>query len=194
MGVNTGASVAAAKPKVGGGLYYAAAGATLPVDASAALDAAFKPLGPISEDGVQPGRDTSVDKVKEWDGSTLAQLLTDESRSFVVKLYGVFDEDVQGFVNGPANVAVTPAVPGTSGKKITVLDKGGKPAQAVIVIDMLYGGKKMRKVIPLADSVITGEDPYVGGGLTGYEVTIEALKDESGTRVYEYYEDAVPAA
>ncbi len=194
MGVNTGISVAAAKPKVGGGIYRAPLGTALPTDATTALAADYKALGPISNDGIKPSRDTSVEKVKEWDGTTLAQLLTDESRSFEIKFYGIFDEDVQKFLYGEANVTVTAAVPGTSGKKIDVLDKGGKPDQCVLVIEMQFNGKKMRKVVPVADSVITDEEPYQGGALMGYTATVEALKDASSNRVYEYNEDVTPAA
>lgn len=191
MGVNNGSKAAAAKPKVGGGLYYAPLGTALPTDTSTALAAAFKALGPISEDGVQPSRDTSVEKVKEWDGSTLAQLLTDESRSFEIKLYGVHDSDVLAYLFG-ANATIT--APGAGvGTKIAVLDKGGKPANAVLVIEMVYGGVSMRKVIPVADAVITAEEPYAAGGLMAYTITVEALKDATGTRVYEYsqLDDAV---
>lgn len=194
MGVNTGTNVAAAKPKVGGGIYFAPLGTALPTDATTALAGTFIALGPVSEDGVQPSRDTNVDKIKEWDGSTLAQLLTDESRSFEIKFYGVFDADVQKFLYGTSNVTVTAAVPGTSGTKLAVLDKGGKPDQCVLVLEMLFGGKTMRKVIPIADCVVTDEEPYQGSALMGYTLTVEALKDTSSVRVYEYYQAETPSA
>ena len=186
MGANTGASVASAKPKAGGGIYYAPLGTTLPTDATTALDTAFKALGPISEDGVQPSRETSIEKVKEWDGSTLAALLTDESRTFDVTFYGVFDQDVQTFLHGSANVTATAEVPDTTAASLAVLDKGGKPGNVVLVLEMQYQGKPMRKVVPVADYSVTGENPYAGSGLMGYTVTVEALKDSSGVRVYEY--------
>lgn len=191
MAVNNGAMTAAFAPKVGGGVYYAPGTPTLPVDASTALNAAFKALGPISQDGIKPSRDTSVDKVKEWDGSTLASLLSDESRSFEFLMYGAYDEDVLSFVYGAANVSVTAAT-ASVGTKIAVTDKGGKPANGSLVFEMVYGGKKKRIVVPVADSVITGEEPYVKGGLTGYTVTVEALKNASGVRVYEYLENDNP--
>ncbi len=192
MGVNTGVSVAASKPKVGGGMYYAPLGTVLPTDGSTALSASFKALGPISEDGVTPTRETNIEKIKEWDGSTLASLLSDESRSFEVVLYGVHDSDVNAYLFG-ANATVTAATVST-GKKTAILDKGGKPANAVLVFEMVHGAGKHRAIVPVADAVITAEAPWGTSGLKAYTLTIEAIKDASGTRVYEYLDDGIFSA
>ena len=45
-------NVTTAKPKIDGAIYSAPKGTTLPIDAKTALDAAFKPLGYVSEDGL----------------------------------------------------------------------------------------------------------------------------------------------
>ena len=188
MGINDGSKVAAAKPKVGGGLYWAPLGTALPTDSSTALNAAFKCMGPISEEGVRPSRDTSVEKVKEWDGSTLATLLSEESRAFEVTLYGVHDVDVLKFLFDSVNVVVTAAA-GAVGTKLAVTDKGGKPEKGVLVLEMTH-----RKVVPVADPTITDEGAYVKGELRSYTVEVEALKDSAGAFSYEYTElDDAPA-
>lgn len=187
MGANTGARVASSKPKTGGGMYYAPLGTALPTDASTALPVAFKALGPISEDGVQPSRDTNIEKIKEWDGTTLASLLTDESRSFEIKLYGVHDTDVNAYLFGADAVVTAPAA--GVGTKIAISDKGGKPANAVLVFDMKHGAKLHRAIVPVADAVITGEEPWAATGLKAYTLTVEALKNASGVRVIEYFQD-----
>lgn len=187
MGINNGSRVAAAKPKVGGGMYWAPLTTALPTDATTALAEEFVCLGPISDEGVKPTRDTSVEKVKEWDGSTLATLLTDENRMFEVKLYGVHDEDVQKFLHGAGNVAVT-APTALAGTKLAITDKGGKPEKGVLVLEMVHQGIKQRKVVPVADPTVTGEEDYKAGGLRGYTVQVEALKDAAGAFSYEYDE------
>ena len=186
-------NVAAAKPKVGGGVYRAPLGTTLPTDAETPLDAACIPLGYISDAGLTPTRDTSVDKVKAWGGDIVAALLTDESRSFEFTLLEVFSGDVQKFVHGDANVTVTAATP-TEGTKIAVVDKGGKPEQQVLIFEMRHGAKSRRVIVPLADPTITGEEPWTDGGLSAYTVTVEALKDESGARVLEFLSNDDKAA
>lgn len=187
MGINDGSRVAAAKPKIGGSMYWAPLGTALPTDASTVLNVAFKCLGPISEEGVRPSRDTSVEKIKEWDGSTLATLLSEESRAFEVTLYGVHDPDVLKFLFETANVTVT-APAGAVGTKIAVTDKGGKPSKGVLVLEMTHGGVKQRKVVPVADPTVTDEAPYVKGDLRSYTVEVEALKDSAGAFSYEYAE------
>lgn len=188
MGAPSTRNVAANKPGISGGVFYAPLNTALPTDATTALAVTYKALGYISDSGITPTRDTSVEKVKAWGGDVVAALLSDESRSFEFTLLEVFSADVQQFVHGSANAVVTaPTV--SAGTKIAVTDKGGKPDQAVIVFEMRHGDKKRRVVVPVADPVVTGEEAYTDNGLTAYTITVEALKNVSGVRVYEYLEN-----
>lgn len=181
-------NVAAAKPYAGGGVYRAPLGTALPIDASTALAAAYVPLGYISDDGIQPTRDISVEKIKAFGGDVVAALLSDESRSFQFTLLEVFAQAVNEFVYGVANVTTTPAT-ASVGTKLAVQDKGGKPDQQVLVFDLKHGAKRRRVVVPVADPTISDEEPYVDGSLSAYQVTVEALKNASGVRVYDYLEN-----
>lgn len=183
-------NVGARKPMVGGGVYYVAGSTPLPTDASTELpaDILAGALGYISEDGIQPNRETNVEKIKAWGGDIVAALLEDESAAFEFTLLEVFSENVNKFVYGKDNVNITPATEST-GTKVDVLDKGGKPEQGVLVFDMRHGSKRERVVVPVADPVVTGEEPWVDGSLTAYTVEVEAIKDASGTRVYRYLEN-----
>ena len=178
-------NVAAAKPFAGGGIYWAPLSTALPTDEATALPAAFKPLGFVSEDGVQPTRDTSIEKIKAWGGDIVAALLADESRSFEFTLLEVFHEEVLKFVYGAENVTIT-APTASVGTKYAVTDKGGKRDNVLLVFDMRHGSKRRRLVVPIADYNLTGEQPYVDNALTAYTVTVEAIKDSSGVRVYDY--------
>ena len=59
MDKNNAQNVTTGKPKIGGAIFRAPLGSTLPTDAVTALDAAFKNMGYISEDGVRSEEHTS---------------------------------------------------------------------------------------------------------------------------------------
>lgn len=59
-------NVSTGKPKVGGAVFTAITGSTLPTDATTALDAAFKSLGYCSEDGVTNSSGISTENIKAW--------------------------------------------------------------------------------------------------------------------------------
>lgn len=192
MGAPSARNVAAAKPKVGGGVYKLPLGSPLPTDATTALDASAVALGYVSEDGIQPSNETSVEQIKAWGGDIVAALATDSTREFEFTLIGLFDADVQKFINGDENVTVA-GDGSTTPETIAVQDKAQKIDNCILVFEMFHGDKTRRVVVPYADSVVSGEEPWVDGSLTAYTVTTTALKDDSGVRVYDYMEKSLNA-
>lgn len=185
----TAANVAAASPLVSGGILAAPKGTALPTDETTALNAAFKAFGYASESGLEPSGDGASRKdIKAWGGDVVASVLESKSiRKFKFTLTEVFNADVAKTVFGAANVTVTAAVPGTSGTKLAIQDKGDEPAEQEYVFDMFYGGKKMRIVVPNGQLVVTAESPMVDTDLMGYECEITCLPDASGVRTYRYF-------
>lgn len=178
----------------GGAVHYAPLGTTLPTDATTALDASFVGLGLVTEDGLQPTRDVSTDKPKDWNGDVIALLKTDDSKSFVFTLVEVFSDAVQKFLYGSDNVSVTAAT-SSEGTQIAVQDKAVDIDDCVLVFDLKYKDKKRRIVVPVANCVNTAEGQANVSNLSSYEITAEATKDDSGVRVYDYLQnDDVAAA
>lgn len=176
---------------VTGGVLAGPLGSTVPTTASAAIDAAIKPLGYVSEDGLEPQGERTVNAIKDWNADIIAQLQTEHSVRFGLTLYAAWDEDVLAEVFGAGNLTVTPATP-TTGKLITVTETGSVLPNRVWIFDMKTGDKKLRIVLPNAKVSETTERAFVAGELAGFQVTVEAFKDDAGIKAYRYYDDGVP--
>lgn len=180
-------NVAAASPVATGGLLIAPAGTALPTDATTTPNAAFVPLGYVSDEGVTDGSDAaSIDDIFAWGGDNVASLQSTGSvQRYAFKLIEWFNTDAAKFLYGTSNVTIT-APTGGVGTKLAILDKGAEIAACEAILDMKFKNKKMRIVIPSAVPQVTGRDPLVHTGLAAAEVTITCLKDGSGNRQYIY--------
>ena len=178
---NTASNVTAGKPKIGGAIYAADAGTTLPTDASTALAAAFKCLGYVSEDGVKNSNSPNSQNVKAWGGDIVMNLLTEKPDNFSFTLIEALNLEVLKFVYGSSNVS------GTLATGITVQANSAIPEAHVIVIDMiLTDGALKRVVMPCAYISGVGEITYKDDAAVGYETTVLCPPDASGNTHYEY--------
>ena len=100
------ANVSAGKPKVSGAVYRAALGSTLPTDATTSLDAAFKELGYVSEDGVSNNNSPSSDNVKAWGGATVLVLQNEKTDEWTLTLIEALNENVLKTIYGDSKVTV----------------------------------------------------------------------------------------
>lgn len=175
---------------VTGGVLAGPLGSTLPTTVAASIDAAIKPLGYVSEDGLESQGERSVEKIKDWNADIIAQLQTEHSVRFGLTLYAVWDSDVCKEVFGTDNITVTPATP-SSGRLITVRETGSTLPNRVWIFDMKNGDKKLRIVLPNAKISEVGENKFAAGELAGFKITVEAFKDDAGVKAYRYLDDGV---
>ena len=181
MANNNVANVTAGKPKIGGAIYRAPIGTTLPTDASTALDAAFENMGFVSEDGVTNSNSMESDELKAWGGDTVLNPQTAKTDTFKYKLIEALNVEVLKYVYGDDNVS------GTLATGITITANSEDQAEQVIVIEMaLKGGVIKRVVIPNGKVTEVGDIVYQDGDAVGYETTLTALPDTSGNTHYEY--------
>ena len=96
-----------AKPKVGGAIYSAPTGTALPTDATSALNAAFKCLGYVSDDGIQNSDERKTDDIKAWGGDIINSVQKEKTDTFKYTLAEVLNVDVLKEVYGDANVTGT---------------------------------------------------------------------------------------
>lgn len=172
--------VVAGKPKVGGAIWSAPLGTALPTDATTALNAAFKDLGYVSDDGLTNELTTDTEEIKAWGGDTVLTAQTGTSDTFTYKLIESLNIEVLKEVYGASNVTGTLA----TGIKISVNSK--EKIDHVIVVETAVRDKFKRIVLPTAKIKEMAEITYVDGDPVGYEVTVQALPDSNGNTHYEY--------
>lgn len=179
------AKVSAAKPGVGGGIWSAAAGSTLPTDATTALDNAFSSLGYVSDAGVSRSTSLSSTVVNAWGGDVVAVLQAKKTETFKFQLIEASNIGVLGLVFGEAT--------GTLSAGITVKSKADiSTPRAFVIQTILADNVTQRIVIPSAVVTNVGDVVYKDDQPIGFELTLTAIADSSGVTVYEYQKTITP--
>lgn len=174
MGLNNASNVSAGKPAIGGAIFIAPLGSTLPTTATETLDAAFENVGYISEDGYTNSNSPETDGIKAWGGDTVYDALTDKADTFQFAMIEAGNTVVLKAVYGDDNVT------GDLEKGITVRANSKESMEKALVIDtVLRGSILKRTVIPRAQLTEVGDITYTDDELVAYETTFSAHPDES---------------
>ena len=178
--MNDSSKVSFGKPKATGALFVAPKGTALPTNASASLDAAFKGLGYISEEGLVNNTETDVEDTFAWGGdkvlsgqTTYAEMFTFnliETNIEVAKLY--YGED-----------AVT-----VDGENITIKANGKPLPEIVFVAELVMTGGRVKRIVVERGQIVdrSGEITYVDGEPIAYPITLTAFPDSDGNTHTEY--------
>ncbi len=173
------ANVSAVKPAVGGGVWIAPEGTTLPTDASTALASAWKSLGYIDENGVTRGIEKDTTTVNAWGGDVVAVLSNKKTETFQFKCIEPDNLDVLGLTFGSATGALATG--------ITVQSTAAQDtAHAMVISTLLKDGIKQRICIPSAVVTAVGNVQYVDNAVLGFDLTLTAIADSNGVTAYEY--------
>lgn len=167
--MSTQSNVSTGKPKIGGAIYRAPLGTTLPTDATTTLNAAFKCLGYVSEDGLTNTNTASTEQIKAWGGDIVAQPQTEKPDTFVATFIEAMNEDVLKATYGDDNVS------GTLSTGITVHANSKELPNSAWVVDMVLGKNLKRIVIANGQVTEVGDIEYKDDSVIGYPLTITAF-------------------
>ena len=178
--------VTAAKPGVGGAVYVAPLGTSLPTDATTALAGTYKAVGYNTEDGVTRAVDQDTEVVKAWGGDTVLVLENGRTETFQFSMLDAHSVDALKIYNGDANVSGSTLASG-----ISVVSNNKEKGAHVYVIDMIEAGNTLHRIV-IPNGVVTElEDiTYVDNAAVAYGVTITAVADSSGNSSYDYFKTA----
>ena len=155
------------KPMASGMVYVAPAGTELPTDATTALDAAYKNVGFISEDGVTNGADTDTTTVNDAGGVTVINEISSYAETYQFAMLETAAAAL-GVRFETANVKV-------DGDNLTVDHKMPTGESKVYVFEILMTGNRVKRIV-VPDGTVTeyGDTQYHAGDAIVYDVTIAA--------------------
>ena len=180
---NTATNVSTGKPNISGAVYVAPMTATLPTDATTALDAAFVCLGYVSEDGLENNNELDVSEIKAWGGNIVYRSLNGLDDTFSLSLIESENVDVLMNVYGDANVTVD------ANDNVTINIVAEDPQEKIWVFELaMRGGRAKRIVIP--DGAVTARETitYNDSDAVAYGITVSAYPDSTGKTHVEYLE------
>lgn len=184
--MNDADNVSFGKPKSTGAVYVAPAGTALPTNGHVALNAAFKGLGYVSEDGLVNGVETDTEEVNAWGGDLVLVGQTTFKEMFTVNLIETNVEALKVYY-GAGNVVEE------GNGSITVTQTNEMLPRVSVVFELVMtGGRIKRIVVPnaqIADR--SGEITYVDGEAIAYPAVFVAYPDENGDTHTEYIATAL---
>lgn len=181
---NNAKNVSTGKPKIGGSVFKAPLGTSLPTNATSTLASAFKEMGYISEDGVSNEKTRDSAEIKAWGGDIVLEPQTGKTDNFKMTFIESTNIEVLKAVHGDSNVTGSALDSGVS-----VKENSKELEYASWVIEMILNDNVLKRiVIPSGKIKDVAEVNYKDDSAIGYECTIGTTPDSNGNTHYEYFQ------
>ena len=169
---NRKSNVSLGKPLAKGCVYIAPSGTALPTDATGALDAAFKCVGYVSEDGITNAADTDNTEVKDMGGVTVLKEISSYGETYQFAMLEL-NENSAKLRYGSENVTTN------SDGSLRIDHAMPQSESFVVVVEILLTGNKVKRII-IADATVSeyGDITYSSGDAITYDVTLAANPSE----------------
>lgn len=174
------------KVAVTGAVYVGTDAAAAPTSATSILGTGWRSVGYISEDGVVEANTQDSNEIIAWQNSDVVRKTI--TRSEVTYQFTMIEtnEASLGLFYGRT-------IDGGTDTSHTI--GGASTTRLPIIIDIVDGGKVVRRYAPDAEVTERGEVTFAAGDALGYQVTLTAYPDATlGGSVEAFYQDAIPAA
>lgn len=184
---NSQANVSAGKGVKGGYIFSAPVGTALPTDVKTPLDAAFKVLGFISEDGYAETVEEDSDDIVDMNGDLIDSAGSKRVESAKVT-FAEIKADTLRRQYGDANVVDKDGL-------ITVKhNSDSHPTFAYVLELVLKNGRRWRKVVPEGQSAELDDLTIASSELCARAITLKYLTDAEGNTCYDYIESTETSA
>jgi hypothetical protein len=161
-----------------GAVYAAPLGTTAPTDYATALNAAFKDLGYLGEDGVSITPNEASKKLKAWqNGQTVKTIRKGEDITVAFELIELRSEDAQKAYWGEG------ATVASGGLTVTVTDLSGS-TPIMLVVEAHDGDVGTRYFFPKATLSERGTISLLSDNYQAMPVTFECAKDGFFSKVW----------
>lgn len=166
-----------------GGIFTGPATSTVPANHAAAvtptlkatlLAAGFREGGYVSKDGVTQSIGSTITRIVAWGGDVVRVVKTEENVTYKYKLIERNEATLKEYYGEDATA-----------QEVQLRGEQPQPRRRVIVVR----DGNVWAVIVIPHSIVTerGDIQYYGEDAEGYEVTVEALPDDSGVKAYIYF-------
>lgn len=166
-------------PKAEGAIFRAPLGTTLPTDAATALDAAYKPMGYVTEDGMTESESRSYDSIKEWGLNVVDEGQTEYGLTYTFTLMETNENALKARF-GAENVTVT-------GDSIHIKRNAKEMEYGIWVVDMAISADTVKRVVIEKARPQEFEDiEYKANQPIQYGMTLNTVQGADGEYVHEY--------